>query len=126
MPSCRTCNANNSTTSKYCSACGAALEDSPPKPYVYDSANASTTDNAPPVSPGDTQVLELLRAGKKIPAIKLYREKVGGGLKEAKDYVEALGLRHGIVPAKGAGCAGMLILMCATLLAATAVFIQSV
>lgn len=29
-------------------------------------------------------------AGRKIQAIKLYRERTGAGLKEAKDYVEAL------------------------------------
>lgn len=33
---------------------------------------------------------ELLRAGRKINAIKLWREKTGTSLKEAKDAVEAL------------------------------------
>ena len=35
-------------------------------------------------------LLELMRDGKKIEAIKLYRERHGVGLKEAKDAVEAL------------------------------------
>ncbi len=35
-------------------------------------------------------ILEQLRAGKKIEAIKLYREQTGLGLKEAKDAVEAI------------------------------------
>lgn len=35
-------------------------------------------------------VLELLRAGRKIEAIKAYRESTGVGLKEAKDAVEAM------------------------------------
>ncbi|MEV7418696.1 ribosomal protein L7/L12 [Streptomyces sp. NPDC089919] len=43
----------------------------------------------PPVA-GLDRVLERLRAGKKIEAIKIYRELTGEGLKEAKDAVEAL------------------------------------
>jgi hypothetical protein len=35
-------------------------------------------------------VKELMKAGQKIQAIKLYREQTGVGLKEAKDYVESL------------------------------------
>src|SRR5437764_14638715 len=35
-------------------------------------------------------VLDALRRGRKIEAIKLYREAAGVGLKEAKDYVEAI------------------------------------
>ena len=36
------------------------------------------------------EVQALSRAGKKIHAIKIYREHTGAGLKEAKDAVEAL------------------------------------
>lgn len=36
------------------------------------------------------QVLELVKAGQKIQAIKVYREQTGVGLKEAKDLVESL------------------------------------
>lgn len=43
------------------------------------------------MNPGvDPQLLELVRAGKKIEAIKFYRESSGVGLKEAKDFVESL------------------------------------
>ena len=38
----------------------------------------------------DPKVLELVIAGRKIEAIKAYREQTGVGLKEAKDYVESL------------------------------------
>lgn len=38
----------------------------------------------------DPQVMELVKAGQKIEAIKLYREQTGAGLKDAKDYVESL------------------------------------
>lgn len=38
----------------------------------------------------DQDVLNLARAGRKIEAIKRYRELTGAGLKEAKDAVERL------------------------------------
>jgi len=38
----------------------------------------------------DQQIIELVRSGQKIQAIKLYREQTGAGLKESKDYVEGL------------------------------------
>ena len=37
-----------------------------------------------------TPVADALFRGRKIEAIKLYRESHGGGLKEAKDFVEQL------------------------------------
>ncbi|MGI5456386.1 ribosomal protein L7/L12 [Streptomyces sp. CA-249302] len=41
--------------------------------------------------PWSAEVAELVRDGKKIEAIKVYREATGVGLKEAKDAVEKLG-----------------------------------
>jgi ribosomal protein L7/L12 len=38
----------------------------------------------------ETAIEHLLRRGNKIEAIKVYREKTGAGLKEAKDAVEAI------------------------------------
>jgi len=43
----------------------------------------------------EQEVLELLRDGRKIEAIKYYRGKTGVGLKDAKDWVEALWDRRG-------------------------------
>src|SRR5688500_20284125 len=40
-----------------------------------------------------SEVERLARAGKKIDAIKLVRERAGLGLKEAKEFVEALDRR---------------------------------
>lgn len=48
-------------------------------------------------------VLDALRRGQKIEAIKLLREQTGIGLKEAKDAVEAQPLEPG-----SAGSAGMM------------------
>ena len=36
------------------------------------------------------EILELVRRGNKIGAIKLFREETGFGLKEAKEFVESL------------------------------------
>ncbi len=62
-------------------------------------------------------VAEALYRGRKIEAIKPYRESHGGGLKEAKDAVEGLEARlRELTPDKftspaRAGCLGMLLLM---------------
>lgn len=54
----------------------------------------------------DEPLLRLLRAGRKIEAIKAHREQTGKGLKESKDYVDALAIAHGIQgPAGGCGTA---------------------
>ena len=44
----------------------------------------------------EERILAELRSGRKIPAIKLYREATRAGLKEAKEAVEAIGERNGI------------------------------
>lgn len=36
------------------------------------------------------QILDLVRRGRKIEAIKVYREQTGVGLKEAKDVIDRL------------------------------------
>ena len=37
-----------------------------------------------------SEIMNLMRQGKKIQAIKLYRQETGVGLKQAKDFVDAL------------------------------------
>jgi ribosomal protein L7/L12 len=70
-------------------------------------------DNRPDVPAGtaDGEVLDLMRTGQKIAAIKRYRETHGGGLKEAKEAVEALAAAHGIESKSGNGCAAVLALL---------------
>jgi ribosomal protein L7/L12 len=65
----------------------------------------------PDVAPGsfEEQLLTLLRQGNKIQAIKLYREKSGTGLKEAKDAVEDLAKQHNITSSRS-GCASVLLI----------------
>jgi len=64
----------------------------------------------------EQQFLQLMMAGKKIAAIKLYREQRNVGLKEAKDAVEALAAQNGIVPPPRSGCfAVLVVLLCGVL-----------
>jgi ribosomal protein L7/L12 len=56
--------------------------------------------------PFERELVTLLGEGKKIEAIKRYRERTGTGLKESKDAVEGLGVRHGLPVTHGSGCLG--------------------
>lgn len=65
------------------------------------------------------QLIELLQAGRKIDAIKLFRERTGADLKQAKDAVEQIAAAGGITAASGstksdgAGCLHILLLVAA-------------
>jgi ribosomal protein L7/L12 len=66
---------------------------------------------APPESASDleAEILHLLEAGKKVEACKLYKDRMGVQLMEAKQAVESLAARHGIASQGGGGCAGVLL-----------------
>jgi len=73
-------------------------------------------DEPPPTgepadSSSEAEIVALLQQGRKIKAIKLYRERTGVGLKEAKDAVEAIGADRGIVTPSGSGCLGVVLLL---------------
>ncbi len=57
--------------------------------------------NAAPAMNVDGAIQNAMRAGNKIEAIKLYKEKTGLGLKEAKENIEAM--MRGDTPAWGTG-----------------------
>jgi hypothetical protein len=119
MPRCPSCNRDNPPGVELCKNCGASLPDQPPQPPA--ASADSTSDHRTEQDGGlEGQVLPLLREGRKIQAIKLYRERTGRGLKEAKDAVELLADQHGI-ESKQAGCAGVILAalaVCGTLIAA--------
>ncbi len=97
-----------------CPACG---EENPPGVGLYKRCGSQIPmqeDAHPEVAPGslEEQILGLLRGRKKIDAVKLYREKTGAGLKEAKDAVETLATKYNVNPS-GAGCAGVLLIVAA-------------
>lgn len=71
-------------------------------------------------------------AGNKINAIKLYREATGEGLKESKDFVDALELDlrrespERFTKAAGrTGCTGVLLLACGSAIAMTVLAISA-
>ena len=101
MPKCSKCGAENVEGTPICRECGATLS--------QESGLESSTDVASDSSVDDARVIELVQAGKKIEAIKVYREIHGVGLAEAKDAVETLAAEHGIA-AQGSGCAGVVLL----------------
>lgn len=103
MPKCHFCDHNNPAGVDRCENCGAWIEQK----------TASTSKEQEPSPESDNleaKVLALMEGGKKIEAIKLYRQQTGCDLKNAKDAVEALATKHGIV-SKGSGCAGVILAM---------------
>lgn len=64
------------------------------------------------------EVISLLEQGKKIEAIKLYRQRTGLGLAEAKQAVETIAAERHIVVPSGTGCFGVLVFVLAVCLAA--------
>jgi ribosomal protein L7/L12 len=55
----------------------------------------------------EAELLRLLEGGKKLEAVKIYKQRTGVQLIQAKQAVEALATKKGIVP-KGGGCVGVL------------------
>ncbi|MCA8996642.1 MAG: ribosomal protein L7/L12 [Planctomycetaceae bacterium] len=70
------------------------------------------------------RIFEALYAGKKIEAIKIYRECTGKGLKDAKDFIDALHSRlRDETPEKfsessGVGCGTGVLLLCGVVIIA--------
>ena len=60
-------------------------------------------------------LVSLLKQGRKIDAIKLYREVTESGLKESKDAIESIAARHGLSGSQRTGCLGLLVLSLAIL-----------
>jgi ribosomal protein L7/L12 len=68
------------------------------------------------------KLAEMIMSGRKIEAIKFYREATGEGLKEAKDDVERLEKEMRAkypdeFPEKKGGCVGVILLLAAGLIA---------
>ena len=91
MPKCRICDHNNPAGIDRCQNCGSWMEQAVPSAFAGQEPR-TTSDEQLPQQPDslEGQILLLMQAGKKIEAIKIYRQETGVGLKEAKDAVEAL------------------------------------
>jgi hypothetical protein len=111
MPKCRFCDRDNPVGVDRCQNCGVWI-DQATAPIITNSERhpEALQDAEKRLEPDglEAQILDLMQGGKKIEAIKLYREKTGSDLKGAKDAVEALAAQHGMT-AKGSGCAGVVL-----------------
>lgn len=82
---------------RYRELTGVGLKDAKDAVEAMERGDAVPVASAPsPVSAANVQA--LLREGKKLEAIKLYREQSGLGLKEAKDAVDAMELGGQVAP----------------------------
>lgn len=110
MAKCPFCDHFNRTDATECEKCRAPLTTNVPK-RPDDGPQAEQPIPVPTPEPGslEADILSLIKGQKKIEAIKLYRERTRVGLKEAKDFVEALAAKHGINP--NSGCGGVVLLM---------------
>ncbi len=75
-----------------------------------------SSDAPAPVREQIDAIVQLLQDGKKIEAIKVYRQATGVGLKEAKESVEAIASERGIE--SGGGCGTAVVLFALILIAA--------
>ena len=104
MSKCRICRHKNRAKADFCEKCGAKLDVAPEMPAETPRPVSAPADSAGPRSDDlESKVVDLLKQGRKIPAVKLYREHHDVGLKEAKEGVEEIGRAHGI-EGSGSGC----------------------
>jgi ribosomal protein L7/L12 len=61
-------------------------------------------------NPFHETLVSLLKQGRKIDAIKVFREATGSGLKESKDAIESMAARHGLSGSQRTGCLGLIVL----------------
>lgn len=99
MQRCPACDHFNLVDEVTCERCGGTLS--------AESLDAGVAEPAvdPAADSFEGRVLHAARTNGKIAAIKLYREQRGGGLKEAKEAVEAIMAEYGVtVGTSGSGC----------------------
>jgi ribosomal protein L7/L12 len=77
---------------------------------AVEAIQAGALPPSPPEIGGDleAELLRLLGRGDKLEAVKLYKDRMGVALIEAKQAVESLEARHGLVTQR-AGCLGVVL-----------------
>ncbi|HEV3023299.1 MAG TPA: zinc-ribbon domain-containing protein [Pirellulales bacterium] len=91
MPRCSACGKKNLPGFAFCQKCGMPLEGDGADPEsAHDSPFAPTPGAGGDAGDLDEQISQLLQQGQKNEAIRLYRERTGAGLAEAKQAVEQM------------------------------------
>ena len=108
MPRCPFCDTRNTASATACSECGAELtspEDRASRPVegVPAPKQESVQDEAPELDLFEMEMVNLLKEGRKIEAIKRYRKQTGADLKSAKVAVEQFAAKQGL-PGSQSGC----------------------
>lgn len=88
---------------------GAGLAEAQSAVEALEGGQPAATSTAP--SDLEEQVVQLLQQGRKIQAVKAYRERMGVDLHAAKEAVEAIARHRGIAEASGSGCLGVVLLL---------------
>jgi len=83
---------------------------------AVEAMQAGAAPASPPGIGGDleAELLGLLRRGDKLEAVKLYRDRMGVSLLEAKQAVESLAASQGLTPQR-AGCLGVMLAVVAAI-----------
>jgi len=101
-----------------CKSCGAGLHLEPGATSITcphcgtEYVIELSTDESPPMA-YDSEIIELLKQGKSLQAIKHLRSRTGLGLKEAKNYVGELARRENIAVSASTSQAGCVIVAAA-------------
>jgi len=97
-------------TKRYRAATGAGLAEAKNAVEALERGK-STVARESVDSPFENEIVSLLKQGRKIAAIKLYREKTGVGLKEAKEFIEGLAANLGIAAPSRSGCLSVILFL---------------
>jgi len=96
MSYCDFCKKEVNSVENRCPECGCT---------IYEESTSSDIDS------WQSEVLDLLKRGEKIAAIKIHRENTGSGLAEAKTAVEKMAADYEVPASAKTGCAGMLLFL---------------
>lgn len=95
---------------RYRELTGAGLAEAKLAVEQLQQAHFSHSSSAQDSADLSSEIVTLLGRGDMIPAIKLYRDRTGFGLKHAKAAVERIGRENGINIPSGQGCFSIFVL----------------